>query len=192
VAERVNTRGSSLFKTDQRFNEVTVCDRGTLVDMLDVRRANLSDTTALAERMRCSWGFTADTGLLSVALHFGMSFRDGNRRKVWEAGTGGFFCRRRYERRLPPWCVILPLALLMAEGDLQREILQRTLREVADEENEGDPCVICLETITEPSVAVPCKHSNFDYLCLLSWLEQQPNCPLCMDLAEYRGVINRP
>lgn len=92
---------------------------------------------------------------------------------------------------LPPSCVILPLALLMAEGDLQREILQRTLREVADEENEGDPCVICLETITEPCVALPCKHSNFDYLCLLSWLEQQPNCPLCMDLAEYRGVIDR-
>lgn len=51
----VNTRGSSLFKTDQRFSEVTVCERGALVDMLDVvfpKRANLSDTTALAERMR--------------------------------------------------------------------------------------------------------------------------------------------
>ncbi|KAJ5197984.1 uncharacterized protein N7498_007101 [Penicillium cinerascens] len=68
---------------------------------------------------------------------------------------------------------------MAGDGDLQREILQRTLKEVADEETEGDPCVICLETITEPSVAVPCKHSNFDYLCLLSWLEQQPNCPLC-------------
>ncbi|KAJ5161081.1 hypothetical protein N7492_006473 [Penicillium capsulatum] len=64
-------------------------------------------------------------------------------------------------------------------GDLQQEILQKTLREVAGEEFEGDPCVICLETITEPSIAVPCKHANFDYLCLVSWLEQQPNCPLC-------------
>lgn len=77
------------------------------------------------------------------------------------------------------------------EGDLQREILQRTLKEVEDEEVEGDPCVICLETITEPCVAVPCKHSNFDYLCLLSWLEQQPNCPLCMDLDDTRKCDSR-
>lgn len=62
---------------------------------------------------------------------------------------------------------------------LQNEILQKTLQEVAQEEAEGDPCVICLETITEPSVAKPCNHANFDYLCLVSWLEQQPNCPLC-------------
>lgn len=69
----------------------------------------------------------------------------------------------------------------MAEnGDLQQEILQKTLQEVADEEVDGaDPCVICLDTITEPCVGVPCRHANFDYLCLLSWLEQQPNCPLC-------------
>ncbi|CEJ57067.1 hypothetical protein PMG11_05775 [Penicillium brasilianum] len=69
----------------------------------------------------------------------------------------------------------------MAEnGDLQQQILQKTLKEVADEETEGaDPCVICLETITEPCVGVPCRHANFDYLCLLSWIEQQPNCPLC-------------
>lgn len=74
----------------------------------------------------------------------------------------------------------------MAEdGDLRHEILQKTLKEVANEEAEdADPCVICLETITEPSVAIPCKHSNFDYICLISWLEQQPYCPLCMDLAK--------
>ena len=70
------------------------------------------------------------------------------------------------------------------DGDLQQEVLQKTLREVAEEELEdADPCVICLETITEPCVSIPCKHTNFDYLCLISWLEQQPNCPLCTDLA---------
>ncbi|KAJ5668168.1 uncharacterized protein N7477_006738 [Penicillium maclennaniae] len=79
------------------------------------------------------------------------------------------------------------------EEDLQRKILQRTLKEVEDEEAEGDPCVICLETITEPCVAVPCKHSNFDYLCLLSWLEQQPNCPLCkVQLAKVQYDLNDP
>ncbi|KAJ5594199.1 uncharacterized protein N7459_000407 [Penicillium hispanicum] len=69
------------------------------------------------------------------------------------------------------------------DGDLRQEILQKTLKEVADEETEGaDPCVICLETIAEPCIAAPCNHTNFDYLCLISWLEQQPNCPLCKTL----------
>lgn len=69
------------------------------------------------------------------------------------------------------------------EGDVRQEVLQKTLKEVTDEGTSGDstdPCVICLDSITEPSIAVPCNHSNFDYLCLLSWLEQQPSCPLCM------------
>ena len=69
------------------------------------------------------------------------------------------------------------------EGDVRHEVLQKTLREVADDATTGassDPCVICLDSITEPSIAVPCNHTNFDYLCLLSWLEQQPSCPLCM------------
>lgn len=75
----------------------------------------------------------------------------------------------------------------MAEnGDLKHEILQKTLQEVSHEEGEGDPCVICLEAITEPSVAKPCNHTNFDYLCLVSWLEQQPNCPLCMIPCTYQ------
>ncbi|KAJ6031082.1 hypothetical protein N7540_001814 [Penicillium herquei] len=68
----------------------------------------------------------------------------------------------------------------MAENaNLQQEILQKTLQEVAGEETDSDPCVICLESITEPSKAKPCNHTNFDFLCLISWLEQQPNCPLC-------------
>ena len=66
--------------------------------------------------------------------------------------------------------------------DLQQEILQRTLQEVAHDEGEHDanPCVICLEPISEAAIAVPCRHANFDFLCLLSWLEQRRNCPLCM------------
>ncbi|TPR10061.1 PQ loop repeat family protein [Aspergillus niger] len=65
--------------------------------------------------------------------------------------------------------------------DLQQEILQRTLQEVARDEGEHDanPCVICLEPISEAAIAVPCRHANFDFLCLLSWLEQRRNCPLC-------------
>lgn len=68
------------------------------------------------------------------------------------------------------------------DGDIQQRILQRTLQEVAQEhqqEDVSDPCVICLEPITEPAVAVSCNHANFDFLCLVSWLEQRRNCPLC-------------
>lgn len=68
--------------------------------------------------------------------------------------------------------------------ELRQEILQRTLDEVTAEEatehREASPCVICLDAIAEPAFAVPCSHANFDFLCLLSWLEQRPSCPLCM------------
>ncbi|KAE8359173.1 hypothetical protein BDV27DRAFT_149811 [Aspergillus caelatus] len=67
--------------------------------------------------------------------------------------------------------------------DLQQEIMQKTLEEVAQEEEAdgsvANPCVICLELISEPAVAVPCRHANYDFLCLLSWLENRRICPLC-------------
>ena len=42
-----------------------------------------------------------------------------------------------------------------------------------------DTCVICLDPVTERAVAVPCNHLNFDFLCLCSWTQEQPCCPLC-------------
>lgn len=42
-----------------------------------------------------------------------------------------------------------------------------------------DTCVICLEPVTERAVAVPCNHLTFDFLCLCSWSQEQPSCPLC-------------
>lgn len=44
---------------------------------------------------------------------------------------------------------------------------------------EPDNCVICLDSITEIARAQPCKHASFDFLCLVSWLQQRPTCPLC-------------
>lgn len=46
-------------------------------------------------------------------------------------------------------------------------------------EEATDTCVICLSPITERAVTVPCNHLVFDFLCLVHWLQQQPNCPLC-------------
>ncbi|KAH7018326.1 uncharacterized protein B0I36DRAFT_37899 [Microdochium trichocladiopsis] len=72
--------------------------------------------------------------------------------------------------------------------DLQSAVLQRTLAQVdslqaATNDDTDQPadccCVICLDSISEGCEARPCGHHNFDYLCLLSWLEQQPRCPLC-------------
>ena len=76
--------------------------------------------------------------------------------------------------------------------DLQQEIMQKTLEEVAQEEADGsvaNPCVICLELISEPAVAVPCRHANYDFLCLLSWLENRRICPLCMILHKKFKII---
>lgn len=65
-------------------------------------------------------------------------------------------------------------------------MLQHTLDEIhssdqASGESNGDEdcCVICLENVSEPCVAHPCAHHNFDFLCLVSWLQEQAACPLC-------------
>ncbi|KAI1385358.1 uncharacterized protein F4822DRAFT_412841 [Hypoxylon trugodes] len=70
--------------------------------------------------------------------------------------------------------------------EIRSKVLQNTLVEVASSRNQTETdssketcCVICLDNITEVCEARPCSHRNFDYLCLLSWLEQQTKCPLC-------------
>jgi hypothetical protein len=69
------------------------------------------------------------------------------------------------------------------QPDARSQILQVTLDEVSSrhnaEDEEHDCCVICLDRISELAIAQPCKHASFDYLCLISWLEEQPCCPLC-------------
>ncbi|KAF9892965.1 hypothetical protein FE257_000557 [Aspergillus nanangensis] len=81
--------------------------------------------------------------------------------------------------------------------DLQPQILQRTLQEVEQEQqNEevaNNPCVICLEPLSETAIAVPCRHANFDFLCLLSWLEQRRTCPLCKsDITSVKYDLQAP
>ncbi|KAL3482425.1 hypothetical protein BJX99DRAFT_217028 [Aspergillus californicus] len=79
------------------------------------------------------------------------------------------------------------------DADIQQQILQRTLQEVAHEEDVSDPCVICLDPITEPAIAASCNHVNFDFLCLVSWLEQRRNCPLCKsDVSTVKYDLKHP
>ena len=49
-----------------------------------------------------------------------------------------------------------------------------------------DGCVICLDSISEQAVTLPCKHCSFDFLCLVSWLEERSVCPLCQ--TEVRAI----
>ncbi|KAK0290564.1 hypothetical protein LTR35_002508 [Friedmanniomyces endolithicus] len=72
-------------------------------------------------------------------------------------------------------------------GAAARNISKDKSRDVAPE-----TCTICLESITERAVAAPCNHLTFDFLCLVSWLQERPTCPLCKVLVtevqyEWRG-----
>lgn len=45
--------------------------------------------------------------------------------------------------------------------------------------SDATTCVICLEIVSEPAVALPCKHDCFDFPCLGNWLTKHKTCPLC-------------
>lgn len=60
-------------------------------------------------------------------------------------------------------------------------------------QSKQDPCIICLEPITERAVAVPCNHLAFDFICLLSWIQEIPKCPLCKtDVTEVQYEFQGP
>ena len=42
-----------------------------------------------------------------------------------------------------------------------------------------EECVICQDALSEPCVAQPCGHANYDFVCLAGWLERSQKCPLC-------------
>ncbi|ORY68198.1 uncharacterized protein BCR38DRAFT_334936 [Pseudomassariella vexata] len=71
--------------------------------------------------------------------------------------------------------------------DIRSEVLQSTLAEIeiGNSSSKSSPasteecCVICLDQVHEPCEARPCGHKNFDFLCLLNWLEKKAKCPLC-------------
>ncbi|KAK4131068.1 hypothetical protein BT67DRAFT_409560, partial [Trichocladium antarcticum] len=78
-------------------------------------------------------------------------------------------------------------------ADIQTRVLQTTLANIqtsrqtqsaadvpADVPADApECCVICLDSISDPCAALPCTHAHFDFLCLVSWLQEHPNCPLC-------------
>ncbi|CAK3967390.1 ring finger domain [Lecanosticta acicola] len=66
------------------------------------------------------------------------------------------------------------------QDDFQiRGAVTRAPPQTAAKTRSQDACAICLEAITERAVAVPCNHLTFDFLCLVTWLQEQSTCPLC-------------
>ncbi|KAK5942808.1 hypothetical protein PMZ80_005374 [Knufia obscura] len=50
-------------------------------------------------------------------------------------------------------------------------------------------CVICLDRIADEAIALPCKHDQFHFSCLGTWLQQARACPLCK--REVKGIRYR-
>lgn len=68
------------------------------------------------------------------------------------------------------------------EVDIRQQVLKSTVEEIkvtAYTTDGPDPCVICLDSISERAVVCPCRHHSFDFLCLVSWLQERSTCPLC-------------
>lgn len=68
------------------------------------------------------------------------------------------------------------------EDGIRQQVLKSTLDEIktiGESSKVLDACVICLDSISERAVASPCRHDSFDFLCLVSWLQERSNCPLC-------------
>ncbi|KAJ8132199.1 hypothetical protein O1611_g1422 [Lasiodiplodia mahajangana] len=64
------------------------------------------------------------------------------------------------------------------EEEIPSQVERTTLEQVSDG-NAADTCVICLNSLVEQCEALPCKHDNFDYICLVTWLQTRARCPLC-------------
>lgn len=53
----------------------------------------------------------------------------------------------------------------------------------------SDTCVICLQTVTERAITAPCSHYTFDFVCLVSWLQERSTCPLCKDTTLHMHIL---
>ncbi|KAF2660713.1 hypothetical protein K491DRAFT_649010 [Lophiostoma macrostomum CBS 122681] len=60
-----------------------------------------------------------------------------------------------------------------------------------NDDDTGDTCVICLSSVTERAIT-SCNHASFDFLCLVSWLQERSSCPLCKAEVTYVTYQHRP
>ncbi|KAI4204647.1 MAG: hypothetical protein LQ350_000962 [Teloschistes chrysophthalmus] len=65
------------------------------------------------------------------------------------------------------------------EHRVHQQVLERTVAKVkattisASDNEAVDTCVICLDSVSERAAASPCRHDSFDFLCLVSWLQER-------------------
>ena len=85
----------------------------------------------------------------------------------------------------------------MASGEIKTADVKVSVEApLAGETNEGSSssikltpptiCVVCLDRISDAVVVVPCKHDQFHFVCIATWLQHNKVCPLCK--AEVRAV----
>lgn len=72
------------------------------------------------------------------------------------------------------------------ETESDNVAITRTDADSAKNDNDDRPrrsnsvtCVICLEANHDPLLALPCKHNQFHFSCLGTWLFVKSTCPLC-------------
>lgn len=80
--------------------------------------------------------------------------------------------------------------------DLRSQVLQTTLEQLSSSgEDAADCCIICLDNLVEQCEAQPCQHNNFDLVCLITWLQENPTCPTCplckVDVYEIRYGLSQ-
>jgi hypothetical protein len=64
--------------------------------------------------------------------------------------------------------------------DLRHQVLLQALQQISSTlDAPTECCIICLGDLTEQCEALPCRHNNFDFICLVTWLQQRATCPLC-------------
>lgn len=68
---------------------------------------------------------------------------------------------------------------MISSSHLLQHHQQRMGTPTASKDVSEDNCVICLSSVTERAIAVPCNHYSFDFVCLVSWLQERSICPLC-------------
>ncbi|KAL8854040.1 MAG: hypothetical protein Q9221_001163 [Calogaya cf. arnoldii] len=74
-------------------------------------------------------------------------------------------------------------------GSIRQKVLTDAVVKVKETSHSSDEtsqtCVICLQTITEQALSKPCRHANFDFLCLVSWLQERSTCKTGVSAVDY-------